>query len=427
MGSVSAEHSQRRVNSSDSTDYLVVGAGASGLAFVDTLLTEGSPNLQVVIIDRRETPGGHWSDSYEFVRLHQPASFYGVNSERLENGEDPRDLSSGPQVHAYFVKVMQKLLDSGRVRFFPNSECSREALSTKPGTEYQITSLCDKDKAVRHMQVRCKVVDAAYLMAEIPSTRPAPFKVEKGARVVPVNAVHDLAALENPPPPAFVIVGSGKTGIDAITRLITSGIAASQVRWVVPSDPIVWHRGAMFFNESVPEPEAIPGTKLFFLHNKKQPNPGTMRFRCATVGSQEFDACRQINDDNIVRLGKIAQVTAEEIVLEHGRVPLLPGTVVVDCAGDGLPPRKTVPVFDGAKITLQTLATCQVCLSAAIIAKVECAFSDQGYKNKLCTPVSYPSRIGEMAGIMQSVDRNMSGLKSAIGDWLSTCRLVSRI
>ena len=25
-------------------------------------------------------PGGHWNDAYPFVRLHQPAAFYGVNS-----------------------------------------------------------------------------------------------------------------------------------------------------------------------------------------------------------------------------------------------------------------------------------------------------------------------------------------------------------
>ena len=33
---------------------------------------------------RRAKPGGHWVDAYEFVRLHQPAAFYGVTSRRLE-------------------------------------------------------------------------------------------------------------------------------------------------------------------------------------------------------------------------------------------------------------------------------------------------------------------------------------------------------
>jgi len=60
------------------TDYLVVGAGAAGLAFADTLIAES--DAEVVIVDRRAAPGGHWNDAYPFVRLHQPSLYYGVNS-----------------------------------------------------------------------------------------------------------------------------------------------------------------------------------------------------------------------------------------------------------------------------------------------------------------------------------------------------------
>src|SRR5215212_3395930 len=58
------------------TDYLVVGAGASGMAFTDALI--GSSEAEVVVVDRRDRPGGHWNDDYSFVRLHQPSAFYGV-------------------------------------------------------------------------------------------------------------------------------------------------------------------------------------------------------------------------------------------------------------------------------------------------------------------------------------------------------------
>jgi len=61
-----------------STDYLVVGAGASALAFVDALVAEA--DVEVTVIDRRPAPGGHWLDAYPFVRLHTPSAYYGVNS-----------------------------------------------------------------------------------------------------------------------------------------------------------------------------------------------------------------------------------------------------------------------------------------------------------------------------------------------------------
>ena len=96
-------------------DYLVVGAGAMGLAFTDTLVAES--DATVVVVDRNDRPGGHWTTAYPFVRLHQPSAYYGVNSRNL--GSDTIDqtgfnagfyeLASGAEVCAYFDAVMQGL------------------------------------------------------------------------------------------------------------------------------------------------------------------------------------------------------------------------------------------------------------------------------------------------------------------------------
>ena len=77
------------------TDYLVVGAGASGLAFVDALIHRA--DVDVVMIDRRDRPGGHWLSAYPFVRLHQPSVTYGVDSRELGTG---RIDTSGPNAGA---------------------------------------------------------------------------------------------------------------------------------------------------------------------------------------------------------------------------------------------------------------------------------------------------------------------------------------
>ena len=68
-------------------DYLVVGAGAMGLAFADEIISTGSDkSTTVVLVDTRASVGGHWNDAYDFVKLHQPAAYYGVNSEVLGSG-----------------------------------------------------------------------------------------------------------------------------------------------------------------------------------------------------------------------------------------------------------------------------------------------------------------------------------------------------
>ena len=56
------------------TDYLVIGSGAVGMAFVDTLLDQ-DPTCTVLMVDNHHLPGGHWNDAYSFVRLHQPSHF----------------------------------------------------------------------------------------------------------------------------------------------------------------------------------------------------------------------------------------------------------------------------------------------------------------------------------------------------------------
>lgn len=77
-------------------DYLVVGAGAVGLAFADTIATES--DATVVIVDRAEAPpGGHWTTAYPpFVRLHQPAAYYGGVNSRVSARASSRTAATTP-------------------------------------------------------------------------------------------------------------------------------------------------------------------------------------------------------------------------------------------------------------------------------------------------------------------------------------------
>ena len=105
-----------------SADYVIVGAGAVGMAMADTLVAETTAD--VIIVDRRAKPGGHWNDAYPFVRLHGPSMTYGVNSLALGEGridteglnQGLHELASGAQIRAYFERVLhERLLPSGRV------------------------------------------------------------------------------------------------------------------------------------------------------------------------------------------------------------------------------------------------------------------------------------------------------------------------
>ena len=82
-----------------------VASSAIVMAFVDELLTH-SPTERVILVDKHAKPGGHWNDAYPFVSLHQPAAYYGVNSEKLGSGGAA--LASGTEVLSYYERVMCK-------------------------------------------------------------------------------------------------------------------------------------------------------------------------------------------------------------------------------------------------------------------------------------------------------------------------------
>src|SRR5439155_3894681 len=219
------------------TDYLVVGAGALGMAFVDSLIEHS--DADVVMVERRHRPGGHWLDAYPFVQLHQPSRFYGVNSTPL--GQDRTEAegtdtgfferASGAEICGYFDEIMRhRFLASGRVRFFPMCDYLGD------GRFHSRVS-----NQVTDVTVRSHVVDATYMASRVPATEPVPFEVADGVRCVPVG---ELITLESPAA-GYVIVGGGKTALDAICWLLDRGTDPGAITWIRPRD--TWLLNRAFF------------------------------------------------------------------------------------------------------------------------------------------------------------------------------------
>jgi hypothetical protein len=106
--------------------------------------------------------------------------------------------------------------------------------------------------------VRRKVVDATWFSPDVPSTHTPAFAVGEGVRIVPPNALPGLWQLAQgtPMPRRFVVLGAGKTAMDACIWLLQSGAPADAITWVVPRDSWVVNRlhtqnGPEFFNEAI--------------------------------------------------------------------------------------------------------------------------------------------------------------------------------
>jgi hypothetical protein len=386
------------------TDYLVVGAGASGLAFVDTLVAEA--DVEVTVIDRRHAPGGHWLRAYPFVRLHTPSAYYGVNS--LALGEDRVDQegenagyyerATGEAVRRYFAESAARLTQTGRVRLLTRHE--------HLGRGADGEQVRDLNTGVAHeIAVRRKVVDARYLEASIPATHLVPFDVAPGARVVPVNDLPVAAGSA----PSYAVLGSGKTAADACTWLLDNDVEPGRVRWIRPRDAWFHDRsqfqpleqvGAIMEGISLDAEAGAEAANVDDLFERLEASGRLMRidsswpatmYRGTMLSVRELQALRQITD--VVRLGRVRRIEADRIVLERGETKTGADVLHVDCTALGLKNAPAKPIFQPGRIVLQQVRHLSPSFNAGLIGFVEAHRDDDADKNRLCPPNPYATSI----------------------------------
>ena len=384
-------------------DYLVVGAGAMGMAFVDALV-DADPRARVAMVDRRDGPGGHWRHAYPFVRLHQASQFYGVASTLLGGKQVQHEgpeaglqvRADQPTICAYYDDVLAtRMVDPGRVEFLPRTEYLGGRRVESAGTG-ETVSVPD----------RCRVVDARYLSPEIPAEMPPRFVVD-GAHVIPVNSLPDLEES----PSSYVVVGSGKTATDAIVWLRGRGVDPDEICWVRPRDPWMLNRAKIqpdpvtylgMFADLMDRAATAPTLPDLFLGLEEA---GTMlridrsvtptMAKAPTLGQWELDLLREVQ--HVVRMGHVRSAREDRLELDEGTVDLPAGAVVVNCAADGLKNPPLVPIWSDDVITLQPIRAGFPCFGGALAGYVEATRDSDEMKNALCPPSSFGNSLTQWA------------------------------
>jgi hypothetical protein len=425
------------------TDYLVVGAGAMGMAFTDALIDHA--DVHVTLVDRRHAAGGHWQDAYPFVQLHQASVFYGVASTVLGTGavqqQGPesglQERARRSEIQTYYDDILhRRFVGSGRVTFLGGSEYHTD------GTSHLVTSRVSGETV--RVDVRRRVVDATYLSPTIPATTPPPFRVADTADALGtadtprVVAVNELARLADAPS-SYVIVGSGKTATDGIIWLLANGVPPDRIVWVRPREPWMLNRAVV-----QPDPTVALGLaadtmaaaagaesldELFLrleaagVMLRIDTDVAPTMAKTPTLAVWELDLLRTV--DNVVRLGHIKYVTAGEIVLEGGVVALAPGSLVVHCAASGLQYPPLVPLWGPDKIRLQTIRAGFPCFGAALAGYVEATRDDDRERNRLCPPNTLPDSLADWARmqVRGTLATRAFGAEPDIADWANGCAL----
>jgi hypothetical protein len=412
-------------------DYVVVGAGACGMSFADVILTES--DRTVALVDRHAQPGGHWNDAYPFVRLHAPSSYYGVNSRMLGRQERETagrnaglfEMATGGQVLSYFEEVMrEQFLPTGRVTYLPMSEYLPDGtvVSAVTGRKVQLV-------ATR------RVVDARYLGSAVPSVQPPSFRVADGVAFCPINGLAEVTRA----PSGYVVLGGGKTGVDACLWLLDHGVDAARITWVRPRD-------AWFLNRARIQPDvqqlyayadlleaSVAAGDLDDLLGRLEHNGVLLRidaacwptmFRGATATVGEMALLGAV--DRVVRRGHVTAIEPGVVHLEDGDLETGADWLHVDCTAEGLRRRPPIPIFQHDRITLQyVVLDGHPTYSAALIARIELALDDDAEKNDVCPPEPVLNQPRDVAGTLLAElegEQKWAAIPG-LSKWIDTARL----
>ncbi len=419
------------------TDYLIIGSGCSGLAFADTLLDQ--TDADIVIADRHAKPGGHWNDAYGFVRLHQPAAYYGVNSLELSDGQIDvgglnkglLHLASGTQVSAYFETLMERrLIPSGRVRYLPLTEWQGE------GRLRGILSGEETGVGYR------RLVDSTYYGTTVPSTHKPKFEVGDGARMVPPNALPALWKQPEQAPSAFVILGAGKTAMDCVAWLLQAGVPQAAIHWVRPRDAWLLNRARL--QPGIANFESAIGGQLsmlqawaeasdvedmfdrleaadYVLRIDRDTRPSMYHY--ATSSRAEVDLLATVK--TVIRDGHVKRIEPRKLVFEHGERAVPEDSLFVDCSAPAITRNPPVPLWRDETITLQMIRIPQPAFSAALTAFIEANVDDDEKKNSLARPIPLPDAITDYprASLVNMMNQKAWNDDPAVRQWIAGSRL----
>jgi hypothetical protein len=407
------------------------------MAFADTLVA--NLDAEVVLVDRRHRPGGHWLDAYPFVRLHQPSAYYGVDSRPLGNDRiDEHGPNAGfyeraraAEICDYYGRVLdEQLLPTGKVRFFGTSE-----YRGGNGDGHLVVSLLDGSETL--VKPRRGIVDATYVQSEIPSRHKPGFAAEPGVTLVPPNDLVDLGA----PGDGFTVIGAGKTAIDTCVWLLESGVDPDRIRWIRGRDPWQFDRtftqpldlvgGYMRLQARWVEAAAAAEDGRDFARRLEDagmfvridPSTEPLVFRGPTVSLREIDMVRTI--EHVVRARRVRRIGRRAVATDVGDIPGRPREVYVDCTAAGVPAAAPRPVFERGRITIQYLAVGFLPWCAATIGLVESSGLDDEKKNRLCPPVVFSGDVADLARLALAAMRGQVARvrHETVGPWSARSRL----
>merc|ERR1712126_13492 len=339
------------------------------------------------------------------------------------------DRASKEAILEHYQLALQDLIATGRVKWFPQCKYIGEGcfVSTlHPQLKYEV-------------KVQRKVVDATLCAPRIPLNEAPNYEVTHDANLVPVNNITNM----KPSWERYVVIGAGKTGLDAIHYLLKTGIKPKIISWIISNDVWFISRDIFFADQGSDQPkylsEAILGENVNNFKDalevleikgcimRLDHNVWPTKFRGATVSIAEMEQFARVK--NKIRMGRVKKIEADRIIFHSGKeIPTSPDTLHIDCTapGAGAPPLKKI--FEDNTINLLSVQFPGRCLNSCIIATLEMRYPwDEEKKNAVCDPIPAPEMQQDLFDGFLRTLLNADRIVAELGFWWMRSRRVTPV
>lgn len=194
-------------------DVCIVGAGIAGINALHVASRYLTPDQHVVLVDRNDRVGGMWVDTYDYVRLHQPHPFFTAGDVQWTIGKPPEHLATKAEVLDHLRHCVDEASKAVRL-----TELLGHEFVTADEYDGGVTVTCRAPEGDTVEIVADRLINAVGLNIE--ANQPLSLSSDRVRSVSPETCDMLGGAIAEDDAPVWVI-GSGKTGMDALHALIT--------------------------------------------------------------------------------------------------------------------------------------------------------------------------------------------------------------
>lgn len=236
----------------EQADLVIVGGGYMAINAFEAAAFHLQRGSKVAIVTREPSWGGNWIDQYDYVRLHQPHRSFTAGARNWTLNQPPEYLATKKEILSHFEHIADTVIQEKSLKIV---RCFEYSYTNHSANKSSVTVFAEPVKQNLGLPV-VKITATRFVNASGGANvgiRPLkPLKINS-------SRVHSLAAKDVLSPEWNVkmqysnapiwVIGSGKTGIDAIKALYHSSLPNIKQRIRCVAGNGVWFMIRDYFND----------------------------------------------------------------------------------------------------------------------------------------------------------------------------------